>query len=161
MKNQNYTSSFTVDQTPKEVFDAVNNPRGWWSEVIEGDTSKLGAVFYYHFRDLHRSTIKIIECTPEKRVVWRVLFNDFSFVKDRTESTGTDIVFEIEKKGPQTELRFTHIGLMPDCECYDACSEGWRNYINGSLRDLIATGKGRPNVGEAVTESERALSANA
>jgi hypothetical protein len=30
-----------VDQTPEEVFNAINNPRGWWSEEIEGNTNKL------------------------------------------------------------------------------------------------------------------------
>jgi hypothetical protein len=30
-------------------------------------------------------------------------------------------------------------------ECYDPCSNAWGTYINGSLRSLIATGKGQPN----------------
>ncbi len=32
-------------------------------------------------------------------------------------------------------------------------------YVEGSLRDLIMTGQGRPNIGEAMTESERILAA--
>ena len=44
--NQNYTTSFTVDQTPEEAFAAINNVRGWWSQAIEGDTDKLDAVVY-------------------------------------------------------------------------------------------------------------------
>jgi hypothetical protein len=31
MKTNAYTSSFTVDQSPDEVFEAVNNVRGGWS----------------------------------------------------------------------------------------------------------------------------------
>jgi hypothetical protein len=31
MKTNAYTTSFTVDQSPDEVFEAVNNVRGWWS----------------------------------------------------------------------------------------------------------------------------------
>lgn len=145
MTDQNYTTTFTVDQSPAEVFAAINNVRSWWSEEIDGDTDKPGAVFYYHFQDIHRCTIKVAELVSNKKVAWHVLHNDFNFIKDKTEWNDTDVVFEIEKKGDQTELHFTHVGLAPMHECYEVCSDAWGTYINGSLRDLIATGRGRPN----------------
>lgn len=158
MNDQNFTTSFSVTQTPKQAFDVINNVRGWWSQAIEGDTDKLGAVFYYHYQDIHRCTLKITEFVPSKKVVWRVLQNYFSFVKDKTEWTGTDVVFEIAEKDGKTEVRITHVGLVPEYECYGACSDGWGNYFNGSLRSLITTGKGQPNIGDAITDSEKALS---
>ena len=51
--NQNYTTTISVDQTPDEVFNAINNVRGWWSQAIEGATYKLGAEFKYHLKDIH------------------------------------------------------------------------------------------------------------
>jgi len=159
MSDKNYKVSFTVDQTPEEVFAAVTNPRAWWSQSIDGPTDKEGAIFYYHFQDIHRATIKVSELVPGKRVVWHVLQNYFNFVQDNTEWTGTDIVFDIAKKGDQTEFTFTHIGLVPEYECYKVCTDGWGNYIKGSLRDLITTGKGQPNEGgKAITKSEHKLS---
>src|SRR5437868_5860052 len=98
MSNPNYTRTFTVDQTPTEVFNAINNVRGWWSEEIEGDTDKPGAEFKYHFSDVHSCTMKITELIPSKKVVWHVLDNYFKFTKDKTEWIGNDIVFEISKK---------------------------------------------------------------
>ena len=136
MKTESYTISYTVDQSPQEVFDAINKVRGWWSGEIDGRTDKLGAEFTYRYQDVH---------LPGKKVVWHVLDAKINFVKDKAEWNGTDIIFEITKKGDKTELRFTHVGLVPAIECYGGCSGAWGFYINDSLRKLIKTGKGDPN----------------
>jgi uncharacterized protein YndB with AHSA1/START domain len=145
MKKTNYTTSFTVNQSPEEVFDAVNNVRGWWSGEIEGRTDKLGAEFKYRYQNLHESTHKITELVPGKRVVWQVPKAQINFVKDKAEWNGTEVVFDISRKGDKTELRFTHVGLVPAIECYKGCSGAWGFYINDSLRRLVTTGKGEPN----------------
>ena len=107
--------------------------------------------------DIHRCKVQVTELVPGRKVAWHVLENRFNFTDDATEWTGTDIVFDISASGGKTEVRFTHRGLVPEYECYDICSDGWSTYINGSLRALITTGTGHPNVGEPVTDSERAL----
>jgi hypothetical protein len=152
MTDVDYTRTFTTDQRAEVVFDAINNVRGWWSQAIEGDTDKLGAVFYYHYQDVHRCTVKITEFVPGRRVVWHVLQNYFTFVDDTAEWTGTDVVFEIARKGDKTEVRFTHVGLVPDYECFDVCSDAWGRYIIGSLRNLITTGEGQPNPIEEIVD---------
>ncbi len=145
MNAQNLTIAFTVDQTPEEVFAAVNNVRGWWSGEIDGRTDKLGEEWTYRYKDVHRTTQKITELVPDKKVAWHVTDAQLNFVKDKTEWNGTDIVFEITPKDGKTELRFTHVGLIPAFECYDGCSGAWGFYINNSLRNLITKGKGEPN----------------
>lgn len=149
MDSQAYTTSFTVDQSPEDVFDAVNNVRGWWSGEIDGDTDRLGAEFTYKYKDVHRSTQKIIALAPGKKIIWRVLDAQLNFVNDKEEWNGTEIVFDITEKDGATELRFTHVGLVPAFECYGGCSGAWGFYINDSLRSLIATGKGQPNQKES------------
>ncbi len=161
MGNENFSATFLVDQSPREVFNAINNVRGWWSEEIEGNTEKLGDEFVYHYQDIHKCTMKLVEVVPEKKVVWLVLNNYFSFTKDTTEWTGTKIIFEINRKGNKTELIFTHVGLVPEYECYSACVNGWSQYIKESLFSLITTGKGQPNSREkAYTVHEVALRFN-
>ena len=139
------TLTFTVDQTPEEVFAAINNVRGWWSGDIEGSTGKLGEEWTYRYKDIHFSKQKITQLIPGKKVVWHVVDSHLNFVKDKAEWNGTDIVFEIAPKNGKTEVRFTHVGLVPAFECYGDCSGAWDFYITDSLRSLIATGKGEPN----------------
>jgi uncharacterized protein YndB with AHSA1/START domain len=144
MKAKDYTTSFVFDQSPEQVFDAINNVRGWWSQTVEGRADQLGAEFKFSYRDLHHSTQRIAELVPGKKVVWRVTEARINFVKDKTEWTGTDIVFDIARKGNKTELRFTHVGLTPTIECYGNCSGAWGFYVNESLRGLITSSKGQP-----------------
>lgn len=145
MSTKDYTISYSVDQSPEQVFAAVNDVRGWWSGEIDGPTDKLGAAFTYRYQDLHRSTQKITELVPGRKVVWHVVEAEINFVKDKAEWNGTDIVFEITRTGGKTELRFTHVGLVPTIECYGKCAGAWGFYVNDSLRSLITTGKGEPN----------------
>ena len=148
MNDVNFTTTFAVDRTPAEAFAAINDVRGWWSGELEGNTDKLGDEFTYRYADVHRSTQKITELIPGERVVWHVLDGYLDFVQDKAEWTGTDIIFDIYERADKTEVRFTHVGLVPAGECFDSCSNAWGFYINRSLRDLIATGMGAPNLKE-------------
>jgi hypothetical protein len=145
LSDRDYTAVFWVDQTPEKAFEAINNVRKWWSEEIEGSTDRAGDEWTYHYKDVHRCKIRIMELVPGKKVEWLVVDNFLNFTADKTEWTGTRIIFEIDKKGDKTEVRFTHNGLTPKYECYNVCSHAWGSYINGSLRSLIVTGKGQPN----------------
>ena len=136
MKNRNFTTTISVDQTPNEAFAAINNVRGWWSGEIEGATDKPGAEFTYRYKDAHRSTQNVTEFIPGKKVAWHVSDSHLSFVKDKSEWTSTDIVFDIS----------THSGLAPEIECYGSCSNAWGMLIGGNLRKLISTGKSQPDV---------------
>jgi hypothetical protein len=97
---------------------------------------------------LRRSTQKITEFVSGRKVVWHVTKSRINFVQDKSEWDGTDVVFEINRKGGMTELRFTHRCLVPAIECYGGCSGAWAYFINESLRDLITTGKGKPETKE-------------
>ncbi len=145
MNEQHFTTTISVDASPDEAFAAINNVRGWWSGEIDGDTAKLGGEFTYRYKDLHRTTQKITELVPGKRVAWHVLDCTISFVDDKDEWNGTDIVFDIARKGGKTEVRFTHVGLVPQYECYGSCSNAWSTLVNGNLQRLIITGNDQPS----------------
>jgi hypothetical protein len=148
MNDQSFNATILVDARPEQVFEAVSNVRGWWSQNIEGGTAKLNDEFTYKVKDLHRCTMKLTEVIPNKKVVWLVLDNYFNFTQDQTEWIGTKPTFEISEVDGQTQLHFTHEGLVPDHECFDICRNAWTGYITSSLRNLITTGKGQPNAAE-------------
>lgn len=154
MENKNFTTNILVDQSPREVFNAVANVRGWWSEQIEGSTNELNDEFTYQYKDVHISKMRIIEAVPNKRIVWLVLNNYFGFTQDKSEWVNTKIIFEIKEDNGKTELRFTHDGLTPNYECYKICNDAWTSYIQGSLKNLIVNGKGKPNTREEGLNTE-------
>jgi hypothetical protein len=145
MTSQNFATAFVVDQNPEEAFAAITNVRGWWSGAIEGRTDVLGEEFTYRYKDIHYSKQRISDLVPGRKVVWQIIDSRLSFTEDPEEWTGTEVIFEVVPKGDQTEVLFSHAGLVPASECFDQCTLAWDFYINSSLRQLITTGEGAPS----------------
>ena len=154
MSDQSYTTTFLVDRTPEEAFAAITNVRGWWSGEVEGSADKLGDEFTYRYKDVHYSKQKLVEVVPGRKVVWLILDAWLSFAEDKSEWSGTRVIFEVSKHGDKTEVRFTHEGLVPQFECFDKCSNAWGFYVNGSLRSLMTTGNANPNPKEQSTAGQ-------
>ncbi|MGC1633207.1 MAG: SRPBCC domain-containing protein [Gelidibacter sp.] len=145
MDTSNYTATITVKENPETAFRAIQNFRGWWSEDIEGPTDQLNETFFYHYKDVHLCKLRLIEDIPYEKLVYKIMDNQFSFIQDKTEWIGSELIFVIEKEDDHTNIKFTHSGLTPKDECFDICEESWNNYIKNSLYKLITTGKGEPN----------------
>lgn len=140
-----YQLSFTVDLSPSVVFENINAVEKWWNE-LEGASKKLDDEFSVQFGDIHYSTQRITELVPGKKVVWLVTDSQLNFLKDKAEWTGTTIVFEVNDTEKGTRVDFTHIGLVPEIECYKDCTKGWDYYFSGSLYKLLTEGKGTPGL---------------
>jgi hypothetical protein len=155
MKAQDYTESITVNATAQEAFKDINSVTKWWTENLEGSSQKLNDEFTVQFGDIHASKQKFVEVIPDKKVVWLVTDSKLNFLKDKQEWTGTKISFEIFEKDKKTQIRFTHLGLVPKIECFNDCSNAWSQYIQQSLLNLINTGKGQPTLKEAKTKATK------
>jgi hypothetical protein len=141
MATQDFTTAFLTDKTPQQAYDAVNDVRAWWTGEIEGNSSRVGDEFTYRYKEYHYSKHKLAEMIPGKKIVWQTEEARLNFVEDKGEWNGSTIVFDITKKDGQTEVRFTHHGLVPGLECFDGCSQAWTYYVTESLRNFIGTGK--------------------
>lgn len=143
MKDQNYATGFVTNQSPVDVYHAVNNIGGWWTENVAGASQKLNDEFEVRFGDVHYSRQKLTTAIPGKKVVWLITDSKLTFVETEDEWTGTEVIFDIIERDNKTQLLFTHSGLTPKVECYNGCSAGWAYYIN-SLHQFIETGAGVP-----------------
>jgi hypothetical protein len=146
MKNQHYTTILTVSRPIHDTFQAINNVSKWWTDDLTGSSQKLNDEFTVQFGDIHKTAQKIIEFVPDRKVVWLVTQSRLNFIEDKEEWKNTKISFELSGQGDKTEIHFTHIGLVPEVECFKSCSKGWDYYIKGSLFKFLTEGKGTPGL---------------
>ena len=144
MATSDFTTNIWVDQTPNEAFNAIKSVTKWWTENLEGSSQKLNDEFSVRFDDMHFSNQKLIEVIPDKKIVWLVTDSKLSWLSNKTEWTNTKICFDISSNDNKTQIHFTHIGLVPEVECYNDCRKGWNQYFE-SLFKLLTESKGQPD----------------
>jgi len=145
MKEQDYHTSITANATAQEAFTAINNISGWWTIAFEGSAEKLLDIFTVRFGETY-ITSKVVELIPNHKIVWHVIDCNKHWLKNKKEWKDTLINWEISAENNTTQIKFTHIGLVPDIECYNGCEKAWNFYIKESLLKLLSDGKGIPEL---------------
>ena len=140
-----FTMQVAIDRPPGDVFDAILRVRDWWMTDVTGDNQRIGDVFSFEVPSMHSCTMRVVQLSPGRRLVWRVVTSSMPLFTDPEEWVGTDITFELASDEAGTRLLFTHVGLSPSDECYEVCSAAWGHYIGASLRGLASTGSGMPS----------------
>ena len=142
MEEQDYATVIKTPKTTNKAFMAIKNIQGWWTENFEGKTQKIGDEFKVVFGDTFIK-LKLVEQLTNYKLVWEVVDGYKHFLKDKREWVGTKLHFDIANRdNAETEITFTHEGLVRPLECYGICTDAWNGYLQGSLKQLIDTGKG-------------------
>ena len=143
MNQQNYQCSIAADFTPCEAFEGISQVNEWWAKNFEGSAEKLNDVFTVRFGETF-VIFKVTESTPYEKIVWKVKECYLPWLKDKTEWNGTSVMFEISTSGDKTQVTMTHIGLVPEAECFSGCEAGWNRHFKGSLFKLLTEHAGVP-----------------
>lgn len=141
--NYDYHCEFTAAVPAAKAFDGISQVSNWWATHIEGQTKGLGSIFTVRFGETF-VTFTITDYQPNTKIVWTVTDCFLHWQNDKTEWTGTKLVWELTDHGKLTEVAFTHVGLRPEVECFDMCVKGWDGHVSGSLYKLLTQGQGAP-----------------
>jgi len=144
MENKNYHRQLTLDKNAQDVLDEISQVSDWWAKDLTGSSVDINDVFTVHFGETF-VTFQVTELVPGKTLVWHVNDCNLPWQKDKKEWTDTEVVWEVSPKNGSTQVDFTHVGLIPEVECYDNCVKGWDFYLLESLKKLITEGQGLPH----------------
>jgi len=144
-----YRQSLVLEANPAAVYAALTTPqglRGWWTQDCDVAT-KVGGTTRFRFGRNHKD-MRIERLQPGREVRWLCTAAQMFAAAQLTrkdEWAGTQIVFRLTPDGEgRTRVDFEHVGLVPELECYDQCSNGWRYYLD-SLQQFVANGRGTPH----------------
>ncbi|WP_211277239.1 SRPBCC family protein [Thermoflavifilum aggregans] len=143
---QDFACNITVPAAAADVFKAICDIPAWWTTDLHGYTHHVQDEFTVAFYGDTFVKFRITEMIPEKKIVWLVTDCYLYWIENKREWTNTQVIWEISPEEHQTHLHMTHEGLIPSCECYASCKEGWNKYVKGSLFQLLTQGKGTPQL---------------
>lgn len=154
MTDTNFQCGFTANVTPEEATDAISNVPAWWARDFEGSSKAVGDTFTVRFGDTF-VTFRVTELVAGKRIAWKVTDCHLHWLTDKQEWNGTEVHWDISRNGDATKVNLTHVGLVPEIECYQNCRAGWTFYATDSLYKLLTTGQGAPNQAPARNTAAR------
>lgn len=142
MEMKDFTTTITVEKSSREVFEIITKDvaKWWGGKDLTGSSTKLNDEFVICHPGQHYSKQRVTEFIPGTRLAWDVTDSEMSWLNDKTEWTGTRMIFELTPDGNKTLLRFTHEGLAPAKECYVRVSQGWNMIITDWLFSFITEG---------------------
>ena len=143
MENKNYSRTFTVSASAEEAMKKISQINFWWKKEFTPITHNLNNTFTVPFGESSFVDFIISEFVPKKKVVWKVTECYLPWFNDKKEWNNTEVAFELSEENGETKIDFTHVGLVPQIECYDVCEKGWNSHIN-TLVKFINEGKGLP-----------------
>jgi hypothetical protein len=155
MIKQDFQTSIAIAGTGYDAFHAINDVAKWWTENVEGSSSSLNDVFTVRFGETY-ITLKVIESIPHKRIVWMVIDSHKHWLKNKNEWNWTQLIWEIEESNTETQIKFTHLGLTPNIECYGICEKSWQFYVQLSLFGLLINQLGTPEKKRMQTQDKPA-----
>jgi len=141
---QNYQSSIQTNVAHEQAFAEIGRVAKWWNKRVTGSSEKIGDRFKVDFGPTWVE-FRVVESVANQKIVWEVTDCYLHWIHDKTEWTGTKIVWELEQANAYTKVTMTHVGLTPAAECFDACEAGWNFYVGESLLKLFTEGRGMPD----------------
>ncbi len=156
------TYKLTINATPKQVFQALIDPKdiaGWWTPDCTTD-QKAGGFINLEFKGRNGqldgfSRMRIEELVPGQLVEWKCIDQNYGGINDWI---GTTVRFRLsENSQGGTDLDFAHVNWKSTEGSYHRCTGGWEHVLQISLKNYLETGKGEPYL--VAVEREAALKA--
>jgi uncharacterized protein YndB with AHSA1/START domain len=126
-----------IKAAAEKIYQAITTQEGlsnWWTTDTTAK-SEVGFVNVFVFGKF-RNEMKVIALIPNKKAEWEC-------INSIEEWIGTHISFELEEKGSNTLLRFTHGGWKEETDTFAGCNYDWATFL-ASLKLLCETGTGKP-----------------
>ncbi|MBT8219713.1 MAG: hypothetical protein KJP00_07810 [Bacteroidia bacterium] len=145
LQNTNYQRNIIVNQSSSDILRALTYDIDMWWANLDSSPEAVGDIFKISFGGESYWKFMIKEIS-ETHLIWKCVESnqDHNLKGIDEEWLNTEIEWRILEHPNETEIQFTHHGLVPDAICYEVCSNGWDFYILKSFQSYLDSGKGLP-----------------